>query len=80
VSGSGVHFGVGVHTGVHLTHGLPQVSVIDGVVPLEHRQGFMPRYGHNAEVVNPGSPGVGHKRMSKIMKHGVLTPAFWHAR
>jgi hypothetical protein len=32
----------------------------------------MPRDGHNAEVVNPGSPGVRHERVPQTVKCGVF--------
>src|SRR6266542_3266165 len=68
--GRGVHFGAGVHIGVHLTHGLPQVGLIHCVVPLEHRHRLVPRNGHDAEIVNTGSSSI---RAGLTNTHGQRT-------
>jgi hypothetical protein len=48
-----------------------QIPLVDRVVPFEDSHRLVPCYGHDAEVVNPGSSGVGHKGMPEIVKGGV---------
>ena len=61
----------GVHIGVQLADGLLQVSVVNRVIALEDRHGFVPGDRHNAEVVHARTSHVGHERMAEVMKYRV---------
>jgi len=48
-----------------------QILVVDRVVPLERRHGFVPGDRHAAEVIDARPPHSRHKRMPQVVKNQI---------
>jgi len=52
-------------------HGLLQVPFVDEVVALKDAQRLMLGNGHDADVIDLGASGIGHKRMPQVVRTGM---------
>jgi hypothetical protein len=54
--------------GVKTVRGLPQITLQEAVIPLEHLQSLVSGDPHNRQVINTRSSHIGHGRMPEVME------------